>query len=178
VGYAPSSSLTDHPSVDYQELAAPAATIFEFLFRVDEEPDPPAAAPPQHLALAYQELASLDVRGSVIELERITAYNPVRRQTNADPSTSSCGPNRPNQIALSRDLFFDEGRKHLCGVEAVLISVNPLSGEVVDVRHAVVFDTMSARFNRSADVFMPTTDESSAWAWGVKVGLLVLLDGG
>ena len=49
-----------------------------------------------------------------ITMKRISAYNPVPRQTTADPSTSSCGPTLPRQIAVSRDYFFDEnGRKHL-----------------------------------------------------------------
>ena len=115
------------------------------------------------------------LNAEVVELERVTAYNPVPRQTWGDPNVSSCGPNLDNQIALSRDLFFAAGVKHLCGQAVLLISIDPVTDEIVDVRETVVYDTMHPRFTLSADVFIPSTDEREAFAWGVRRGVLVLL---
>lgn len=139
-------------------------------------PEPAVETVPPLGSVEYEVMQyglSLD---DAIELGRVTAYNPVPRQTQGDPLVSSCGPNLENQIALSRDLFFDEaGRKYLCGQPVLLVVVDPVSGEVHDVRETVVFDTMHPRFERAADVLKPTTDESVAFAWGVKVGYLFLL---
>ena len=131
-------------------------------------------APP--LDLVEAELAQRGLADAeIVELERVTAYNPVPRQTWGDPNVSSCGPNLDNQIALSRDLFFDAGVKHLCGQAVLLISIDPVTDEIVDVRETVVYDTMHPRFTLSADVFIPSTDEREAFAWGVRRGVLVLL---
>jgi len=109
----------------------------------------------------------------VEELHRVTAYNPVPRQTEGNPNISSCGPNQPQQIALSRDMFFDaNGHKHLCGRTATLIIVE--DGEVIEVTERVIYDTMAARFTKTADIYMPTTDESLAYAWGVKQALIYI----
>jgi len=109
-----------------------------------------------------------------IELHRVTAYNPLPYQTDEDPYTSSCGPNRPDQIAVSRDLFFDEhGRKHLCGVEVTLI-VYDSDGQVEAILNRVIWDTMNPRYNLTADVYLDHHDVDEALAWGVKRGALVM----
>lgn len=100
-----------------------------------------------------------------VELGRVTAYNAVPEQTTADPTMSSCGPTFPGQIALSRDLFFDEhGNKHLCGAEAVIVLD---SGVVIT---GIVNDTMAARWRLSADILMDS--EPDALAFGVQAGVL------
>lgn len=120
-------------------------------------------------------LEDLSLHGSeVVRLQRITAYNPVPWQTDASPDISSCGPNLDNQIALSQDLFLYNGVKHLCGQEVVLVSTDPRTGEVVDVLETVVWDTMNERYTLTADVFMNTTDESGAFAWGSRRGYLII----
>lgn len=102
-----------------------------------------------------------------VPLQRVTAYNALAWQTDADPHIASCGPNQSNQIALSRDLFFDSrGRKHLCGVEAMIVTER---GEVFNV---VVFDTMNARYRLTADIFMD--DLQDAYNFGRTSGVLVL----
>lgn len=137
------------------------------------EPEP---LEPVGFGTVDEELARLGVDDLPrVVLGRVSAYNPVPRQTDGDPNVSSCGPNLPNQIAVSRDLFFDNGRKHLCGARAVLVSTDPRTGAVVDVRETVVFDTMNARYTLTADVYLDTTDESLAFAWGVRRGVLVIL---
>lgn len=104
-----------------------------------------------------------------VVLDRISAYNPVPRQTQGDHNVSSCGANRPNQIAVSRDLFFDSnGRKHLCGKT---VTVYTDRGEVFD--QYVVWDTMSPRYTKTVDILFPTTDESVAYDFGVTTGKLV-----
>ena len=112
-----------------------------------------------------------------IRLNRLTAYNPVARQTDADPMVSSCGPNRPDQLALSRDLFFDtEGRKHLCGAKVMLFVVDPDTNLVEGVQERVVWDTMHSRYEDTGDVYLDTQDEREAYEWGVKRGVVVLLN--
>lgn len=107
-----------------------------------------------------------------IPVTRISAYNPVPRQTDGNPDISSCGPNLPRQIAVSRDLFFDEnGRKHLCGRMASVITDR---GEVF--RDYVIWDTMNPRYSRTIDVMFDTRDESVAWSFGVTKGVLIMYD--
>jgi hypothetical protein len=105
-----------------------------------------------------------------IPLNRVSAYNPVPRQTWGDPNVSSCGPNLERQIAVSRDLFFDEyGNKYLCGTVVTLITER---GEVFD--NYVIWDTMHPRYTNTADILIPTPDESLAFAFGVSRGTLIL----
>lgn len=105
-----------------------------------------------------------------VPLHRVSAYNPVPRQTWGDPTVSSCGPNRENQIAVSRDLFFDdEGRKHLCGASVTVITER---GEVFE--DYVIWDTMNPRYSNTADILMPTEDESVAFAFGITRGILLI----
>ena len=101
-----------------------------------------------------------------IPLEKITAYNAVTWQTQGDPNVSSCGPNIPNQIAVSRDLFFDEnGHKHLCGTIVNVITDNGITFE-----NMVIWDTMAPRFVLAADILMDRVDE--AREFGVTSGVL------
>lgn len=109
-----------------------------------------------------------------VRLQRLTAYNPVPRQTDSDPETSSCGPTRPDQLALSRDLFFDpNGSKHLCGAKVRVLIVNPQTDTVEQVEERIVWDTMHRRYEATGDIFLNTTDESLAYEFGVKAGVVV-----
>lgn len=103
-------------------------------------------------------------------IQRISAYNPVPRQTDDDPNISSCGPNKPNQIAVSRDLFFDEnGRKHLCG-KAVTIMTD--RGEVFE--DYIIWDTMNPRYSNTVDIMIPSEDESLAFSFGITTGVMII----
>jgi hypothetical protein len=106
----------------------------------------------------------------VFEIGRISAYNPVPRQTWGDPNVSSCGPNLERQIAVSRDLFFDEqGRKHLCGARVTVVTDR---GEVFE--DYIIWDTMNPRFRNTVDIMLPHTDESEAFAFGITTGVVYI----
>lgn len=106
----------------------------------------------------------------VIPLVRVSAYNPVPRQTWGDPSVSSCGPNLERQIAVSRDLFFDaNGNKHLCGTVVTVVTDR---GE--EFSEYVIWDTMHPRYTNTADILLPTEDESVAFAFGITRGQLLI----
>lgn len=108
----------------------------------------------------------------VVEVSRISAYNAVPRQTDGDPTISSCGPNLERQVAVSRDLFFDEfGTKHLCGKTVTVLTER---GEVFE--DYVIWDTMSERFTKTVDILLPTLDESVAFSFGVTSGVLYFYD--
>lgn len=84
----------------------------------------------------------------LIYLHRVTAYNAVSWQTSSDPEMSACGPTRPNQIALSHDLFFRRNGSARCGEHVdILLS----SGQVI---HGVVWDMMNPRYHMAADILM------------------------
>jgi hypothetical protein len=121
----------------------------------------------------YAEVPKPDVKvffvEDTLELTRITAYNPVDWQTWGDPNVSSCGPNQEKQIALSRDLFFDEnGRKHLCGKRITIITDR---GEIFE--NYVIWDTMNPRFINTADIMFPEKDPSNALEFGVTAGIII-----
>jgi hypothetical protein len=104
-----------------------------------------------------------------IDLFRISAYNPVDWQTAGDPNISSCGPNLEKQVALSRDLFFDEqGRKHLCGTQVTIITER---GEVFE--NYTVWDTMNPRFSNTVDIMFPEKDPTGALEFGVTSGIII-----
>lgn len=127
------------------------------------------AADFRYVALDIEPRAVILPESVIVPLRRITAYNPVPRQTDGDPNISSCGPNLPKQIALSRDLFFNErGVKHLCGTRVTLVTS---SGMVF--HNYVINDTMNARFSETADVMFPGTDEADAIRFGAQDGFLV-----
>jgi len=124
-----------------------------------------------HLADAYRQ-AWTDGHDleAVIEVDRISSYNPVPSQTDADPSNSSCGPTLPSQVALSQDLFFVDGWKAYCGsVATVYVQV----GETVESYELVVNDTMAPRFRNTVDVMVHDTVRE-ARQFGVRRGILIL----
>lgn len=108
----------------------------------------------------------------VHEFPRVTAYNLLVRQTSGNPEISSCGKSVENQVALSRDFFFLDGVKHLCGRTATLIIIE--DGEVIEIQNRKINDTMSSRFTNTADILIHPTDESLAYAWGVKQALIYI----
>ena len=104
---------------------------------------------------------SVEAKG-VLLAPRVSYYNPVEAQTDADPSTSACGPNRTNQIAVSRDLF----RRVLdCGQVVQVYVENRYLGEFV------VWDTMAPRFEGAVDVMTETS-----FPWGLASGYLIVED--
>jgi len=103
-------------------------------------------------------------------LDRITFYTLSKRETDNDPFTASCGPIREVKdtiIALSRDLFFSNGKK-ICGQKVKLYLSND---EVIE---GIVYDTMHARYKRSADVLVESRQK--ALELGVKSGVLEFLE--
>lgn len=127
---------------------------------------------------AYRRLLELGFsEAQAVRLKRLTAYNAVAWQTNSRPFESSCGLNQPDQLAVSRDLFFDEhGRKHLCGQRVKLLIIDPLTREVIDIQERVIWDTMNSRFQQTGDVLLE--DLAEARQFGVRQGLLVFVDAG
>lgn len=103
-------------------------------------------------------------------LERISAYNAVSSQTDDTPHISSCGPNKARQIAISQDIFFKEGKKHLCGVR---VSVYTSRGEYF--KDYVVYDTMNRRYENTADILIDGS-VAEARAFGITDGWLVFHD--
>lgn len=92
-------------------------------------------------------------------MDRVTFYNPVASQTDADPFTSACGPNRAMQVAVSRDLF----RSKLdCGDLLEVYVDDVLIGEYV------VWDTMHPRWTNTLDVMTDTE-----FAWGKASGHVI-----
>lgn len=112
---------------------------------------------------------SVEIKSDILPVSRISFYNPVPRQTDADPSMSACGPTLSTQIAISQDLFFNNsGSKYLCGRTVTVVTDR---GEVF---HAyVVNDTMNVRYKNSVDVMLPHTDENAAMALGITSGYIV-----
>lgn len=126
-----------------------------------------AAGTDSDATLEEQDKGALLLDHRVFYLHRVTAYNAVPWQTSSDPEISACGPTRPDQIALSQDLFFRKNGGNRCGerVEIVLSS-----GKVI---HGVVWDTMNARYKMAADILMDSVHE--AVQFGVKEAELRIL---
>jgi hypothetical protein len=103
---------------------------------------------------------ALLMRQKVFYLRRLTAYNALPDQTSSDPDIAACGPNRPNQIALSQDLFFLKNGSNRCGEH---IDIILHSGRVI---HGVVWDTMNSRYHMAADILMGSVQR--AMDFGVK----------
>jgi hypothetical protein len=98
------------------------------------------------------------------DFPRVSYYNAVPEQTDDDPFTSACGPNLPNQVAVSRDLF----------------KVELFCGDVLDVwvggeyhGRFVVWDTTHLRFEKTLDILTETK-----YAWGLSNGHGVLVERG
>ncbi len=103
---------------------------------------------------------ALLMQQKVFYLRRLTAYNALPDQTSSDPDIAACGPNRPNQIALSQDLFFLKNGGNRCGEH---IDIILHSGRVI---HGVVWDTMNSRYHMAADILMGSVQR--AMNFGVK----------
>lgn len=114
--------------------------------------------------LLITALAALAVEGeaATYSLQRVSHYNAVRSQTDRTPHISACGPTRPGQIALSRDLLRQVG----CGAR-VRLTVGGRS------QVYVVNDTMHQRYRRTADVLVRRV--STARKLGVSAGTLTVL---
>ena len=111
-----------------------------------------------------------------LPLERLTAYHAVPAQTDATPAVASCGESLPNQMALSRDYFFDAaGEKHLCGAEVMVLVIDPVTYTVLSAQERVVWDTMDERFAKTGDLLV-SADRVDADEWGVKEGIVVFMD--
>lgn len=109
-------------------------------------------------------LAALAAEGqaATYSLQRVSHYNAVRSQTDRTPHISACGPTRPGQLALSRDLLRQVG----CGAR-VRLTVGGRS------QVYVVNDTMNRRYSRTADVLVRRV--STARKLGVSKGTLTVL---
>jgi len=103
---------------------------------------------------------TLLLRHRFFYLRRVTAYNALADQTNSTPDISACGPNRPDQVALSQDLFFRKDGGNRCGER---INIILRSGRVI---HGVVWDTMNPRYHMAADILMGSVQH--AMDFGVK----------
>lgn len=107
---------------------------------------------------------------TIVELNRVSAYNAVSRQTDDDPLTASCGKIRPQTLALSRDLFFNAGGvKFRCGT---VVSVLTERGEWF--KDYIVWDTMHSRFSLTADILWHNDNEAEAYRFGVTKGWLII----
>ena len=135
----------------------------------------------QAVSLADKSVpAALELLGvepdDTLPLERLTAYHAVPGQTDATPATASCGKSRPDQLALSRDYFFDSaGEKHLCGAEVMVLIIDPVTYTVLSAQERVVWDTMDERYEKTGDLLV-RADRVDAEEWGVKEGVVVFLD--
>jgi 3D (Asp-Asp-Asp) domain-containing protein len=103
---------------------------------------------------------ALLIRHKMFYLRRVTAYNALPDQTSGNPDIAACGANRPNQIALSQDLFFLKNGGNRCGER---INIVLRSGRVID---GIVWDTMNSRYHMAADILMGSVQR--AIDFGVK----------
>lgn len=100
-------------------------------------------------------------------LHRVTAYNAVPWQTSSHPGIAACGPNIPNQIALSQNLFFKPNGGNRCGQEVI---IRLSDGQVI---HGTVWDTMNAEWHDAADLL--TNGVSRAIDFGNHKGQLIFV---
>lgn len=111
-------------------------------------------------------------------IDRLTAYNATPDQTDDDPDIAACGPlaHAPLPvIAVSRDHFLaPDGSKPHCGRQAIVIAWDH-TNQVVLRERRIIYDTMNARYQRTADLLLPGDDPTPAHHWGVKQGLIALL---
>lgn len=109
-------------------------------------------------------------------LNRISAYTNSRNETDSTPYNTSCGHVNDVKnkfiIALSRDLFFRDGYKWLCGKHATIVYTDGTKIE------GVIYDTMNARYRRTADVLIRksniTIAKKAAFDHGAKVGKILI----
>lgn len=141
--------------------------LYGFIIHEQSKVNLPIPSPQVSIKLPIPE-PQVELKDS-IRISRVSAYNPVPRQTDADPEVSSCGPTLERQIAVSQDLFFNErGEKYLCGTTVTVVTD---AGHIF--RDYVINDTMNPRYRNTVDVMLPHTDESQAFAFGVQVGHLI-----
>lgn len=137
----------------------------------DEAPDlwqlehPRMVMPFQLVVAGYPE----EAQGSHDVVARVTctAYTSRPCETDATPFiTASNKQTRMGYIALSRDLLsnYTAGAPFRFGDRIELIGVGTFQVE----------DTMNARWNRRADIWMPSLE--TAWAWGRRTVLIAKLD--
>ena len=109
-----------------------------------------------------REKSKEDFGVKAYKLERLSFYNLTKNQTDDTPDIASCGPIKKVKetiIAISQDLFFDKNRrKYLCGKKAKIISD-------LGIFEGVIYDTMNARYKRSADIVVDTYYEA------IKLGI-------
>lgn len=135
-------------------------------------------APPTDIVWELRQAPRLADLGGAPDLHqikvRVTYYNLVPGQTDDTPWLGSCGyyweweaKLRPGErlVALSRDLFFDNRGRKLCGKRVVI--------EVLGERFVgVVWDTMHSRFGQSVDIAMPPGER---WGRGAAPGTMFWL---
>jgi hypothetical protein len=132
----------------------------------------------QSLEIAKQIGKSLLIKQKSLEerknnkviLNRISFYTLSAQETDKDPFTASCGEIKKVKetiIALSRDLFFSNGKK-ICGKKIKLY----LSNETLI--EGIVYDTTNARYTKTADILVSSRKE--AFLLGVQKGYLQFLD--
>lgn len=117
------------------------------------------------LLLTTLTALAAEAQAASYSLQRISHYNAVRAQTDRTPKMSACGPTRPGQIALSRDLLRQVG----CGAR-VRVTIGGQS------QVYVVNDTMNRRYHRTADILVSRV--STARKLGVARGTLTVLQKG
>ncbi|MFA7495261.1 MAG: hypothetical protein WCY67_02990 [Acidithiobacillus sp.] len=127
----------------------------------DNTPTSPGEARSQK---STQHDSNLLINNNIFHLQRVTAYNAVSSQTNNNPGISACGPTRPDQIALSQDLFMRKNGGNRCGEK---IDIILSSGKII---RGVVWDTMNPRYHMAADILMFNAHQ--AMSFGVKTAHL------
>jgi 3D (Asp-Asp-Asp) domain-containing protein len=113
---------------------------------------------------------SREIENNKIPLNRISFYTLSSQETDNDPLTTSCGKLKEVKetvIALSRDLFFSNGKK-ICGKKVKIY----LSNE--SVIEGIVYDTMHSRYSNTADILV--SSRKKAFSLGVFDGYLEFLD--
>lgn len=142
------------------KLSENASNLQRIDSQLENAVDGQSSMPPGESAQPERNDGALLMQQKVFYLRRLTAYNALPDQTNSDPDIAACGPNRPNQIALSQDLFFLKKGRNRCGEH---IDIILHSGRVI---HGVVWDTMNSRYHMAADILMGSVQR--AMDFGVK----------
>ncbi|HUX18988.1 MAG TPA: hypothetical protein VMV63_07350 [Acidithiobacillus sp.] len=142
------------------KLSGNASNLQRIDSQLENAVDSQSSIPSGESAQSERSDGALLMQQKVFYLRRLTAYNALPDQTSSDPDIAACGPNRPNQIALSQDLFFLKNGGNRCGEH---IDIILHSGRVI---HGVVWDTMNSRYHMAADILMGSVQR--AMDFGVK----------
>ncbi|MHB8211173.1 MAG: hypothetical protein ACYDDP_07505 [Acidithiobacillus sp.] len=148
------------PVPPLNKLSENASNLQRIDSPLENAADSQSSIPSGESAQSERSDGALLMQQKVFYLRRLTAYNALPDQTNSDPDIAACGPNRPNQIALSQDLFFLKNGGNRCGEH---IDIILHSGRVI---HGVVWDTMNSRYHMAADILMGSVQR--AMDFGVK----------